>query len=306
MGYRMLPPADRSSLWDLVHRQHGVVTRRQLLDRGFHPQSIKHRVRTGRLHPVARGVYAVGRPDLTDHGRWMATVLSCGPSAVLSHMTAAALWGIRTWRGGKVEISIPANLVRRRPGVVVHRRTTLSAVDVTNCDRIPVTNVVCTLVDIAGSLDRPQLERAINEADRCDLTNPEDLRAAIDLMARRPGLATLRDVLDRRSFTLTDSELERLFLPIVRRAGLSIPQTRRIVNGFRVDFYWSDLDLVVETDGLRYHRTPAQQTRDRVRDQAHVAAGLTPLRFTHAQVRFEARYVCETLATVAKRLQAVR
>jgi very-short-patch-repair endonuclease len=74
------------------------------------------------------------------------------------------------------------------------------------------------------------------------------------------------------------------------------------VNGFRVDFYWSELGLVVETDGLRYHRTPAQQAKDRIRDQAHIAAGMTPLRFTHAQVQFESRSVGETLKTVAKRL----
>ena len=80
--------------------------------------------------------------------------------------------------------------------------------------------------------------------------------------------------------------------------------TRQRVNGFRVDFYWPSLGLVVETDGLRYHRTPAQQARDLVRDQAHIAAGMTPLRFTHAQVRFESASVRETLVSVASRLQA--
>jgi very-short-patch-repair endonuclease len=74
------------------------------------------------------------------------------------------------------------------------------------------------------------------------------------------------------------------------------------VNGFVVDFYWPDLGLVVETDGLRYHRTPAQQARDRLRDQVHLAAGMTPLRFTHAQVRFEPEYVERILASVVCRL----
>jgi very-short-patch-repair endonuclease len=113
----------------------------------------------------------------------------------------------------------------------------------------------------------------------------------------------LREVLDRRTFTLTDSELERRFLPIVRRTGLSLPRTGHHLNGFKVDFYWPDLGLVVETDGLRYHRTPAQQSRDRLRDQAHAAAGLTPLRFTHAQVRYEPRHVQATLEAVARRLR---
>lgn len=90
-------------------------------------------------------------------------------------------------------------------------------------------------------------------------------------------------------------------MPLVRRAGLPQPETGRCVNGFEVDFYWPDLALVVETDGLRYHRAPAQQARDRVRDQAHAAAGLTPLRFTRAQVRFEPAYVAVTLAAAARR-----
>jgi very-short-patch-repair endonuclease len=112
----------------------------------------------------------------------------------------------------------------------------------------------------------------------------------------------LRTVLDQRTFVLTDSELERLFLPIARGAGLPRPVTGRHLNGFEVDFFWPDLGLVVETDGLRYHRTPAQQSRDRRRDQAHAAAGLTPLRFTHAQVRYEPGYVREVLTSVARHL----
>ena len=115
-------------------------------------------------------------------------------------------------------------------------------------------------------------------------------------------MALLRGVLDRRTFLLTDSELERRFLPIARSAGLPEPQTQCWLNGFRVDFYWPALGLVVETDGLRYHRTAAQQSRDRQRDQAHTAAGLTALRFTHAQVRFEPDYVRSILGAVAARL----
>jgi very-short-patch-repair endonuclease len=160
------------------------------------------------------------------------------------------------------------------------------------------------LVDIAARLNQPQLEAAINRADKRGLVDPETLRSALDRWPRVPGVAVLRKTLDRRTFTLTDSELERRFLPIARAAGLPQPQTGREVNGFKVDFYWPDLGLVVETDGLRYHRTPAQQAKDRLRDQAHTAAGLTPLRFTHAQVRFEPGHVRATLAAVARRLGA--
>ncbi len=108
-------------------------------------------------------------------------------------------------------------------------------------------------------------------------------------------MAKLRTLLDRRAFTLTDSALERRFKPIARAAGLPEPFTQQWVNGFRVDFFWPDLGLVVEIDGLRYHRTPAQQARAHVRDQTHLASGRLPLRFTHAQVTYERAYVEDTL-----------
>jgi very-short-patch-repair endonuclease len=116
-------------------------------------------------------------------------------------------------------------------------------------------------------------------------------------------VARLRTLLDAQTFRMTDSELERRFLPIVEGLGMGRPQTQVFLNGFRVDFFWPDLGLVVETDGLRYHRTPAQQARDRLRDQAHAAAGLTTLRFTHRQVRYEPRHVRRTLEAVADRLR---
>src|SRR5919106_1026223 len=301
MGYRRSQPSARG-LWGLARKQHGVVARAQLLELGFHPQAIKHRVAKGRLHPVRRGVYAVGRPEITQYGRWTAALLSCGPEAVLSHDSAAALWGIGTERPGRIDVTVPAPGDRRRTGILVHRRVTLVPEDVTTLERIPVTTPVCTLVDIAGRWPRDRLEAAINEADKRDLTDPEALRSAVGGLNGRPGVAALRETLDRQTFTLTDSELERRFLAIAREAGLSLPQTQRKVNGFKVDFYWPDIGLVVETDGLRYHRTAAQQARDRLRDQAHVAAGLTPLRLTHAQVRFEPGHVKATLIAVTDRL----
>ncbi|HEX7059937.1 MAG TPA: DUF559 domain-containing protein [Solirubrobacterales bacterium] len=168
---------------------------------------------------------------------------------------------------------------------------------------IPLTCPIRTLVDLAVQLNPGSLERAVNEADRLDLVNPEALRDALNGYRGQPGVARLCELLDRRTFRLTRSELERRFLPLADAAGLSVPQTRQWLNGFEVDFFWPDLGLVVETDGLRYHRTPAQQARDRLRDQAHMAAGLAPLRFTHAQVRFEPGHVRDTLTAVARRLR---
>lgn len=301
MGYRRRQPSLRQVL-ELAEKQHGVVARRQLLDLGFSPQAIKRRTNNGRLHLVLRGVFAVGRPRITQHGRWTAAVLRCGPDALLSHRSAGALWEIAPERLGMIDVSVPLRARCRAPGIAVHRRRTLTAADVWTHRGIPVTSPVCTLIDIAPRLSRTKLEAAINEADKRDLVDPEQLRASLPPSPGRPGVRALREVLDRRTFALTDSELERHFLTIARAAGLSVPQTGQRVNGFKVDFYWPDLGLVVETDGLRYHRTPAQQTRDRVRDQAHTAAGLTCLRFTHAQVRFEPDHVCATLSTVARRI----
>ena len=168
--------------------------------------------------------------------------------------------------------------------------------------RSPVPAPVQTLIDLSLRLDRRGIERAINEADKYDLVHPPQLREALDQRQGEPGVARLRHILDRRTFRLTKEELERRFLPLARKAGLPTPLTGQCVNEFEVDFYWPELGLVVETDGLRYHRTPAEQARDRLRDQEHTAAGLTQLRFTHEQVRYEPEHVLAVLRATAERI----
>jgi very-short-patch-repair endonuclease len=293
-----IPQDVASAAWALARSQHGVVARWQLLELGFTRRAIEHRVAKGRLHPMLWGVYAVGRPDVTQCGWWIAAVLACGPGARLSHDTAAALWGIRPITRG-FHVSAPGE--RKPAGITPHRRV-LTAADLTRRHNIPVTSPITTLIDIAAGLSRDELEAAINEADKRGLTNPVKLRAALDTKQGRTGVRKLRTTLDRRTFVMTDTELERRFLPIVRRAGLPLPLTQTYVNGYRVDFYWPDLGLVIETDGLTYHRTPAQQAADRVRDQTHTAADLTPLRFTRAQVKYEPGHVEAILSAVADRL----
>lgn len=169
---------------------------------------------------------------------------------------------------------------------------------------VPVTSIAATIIDIASYARRDVIERAIREADSHDLLTPDSLRIQLDEVAPRPGVGVLRKILDPLTFVMTQSELERRFIPLARSAGLPDPVTQAEVNGFVVDFYWPELGLVVETDGLTYHRTQSQQARDRIRDNAHLAAGLTPLRFTHGQVRFKATYVRATLALTARRLRA--
>lgn len=202
-----------------------------------------------------------------------------------------------------IDLSLPSSFERRHPGIRIHRRPSLNLQrDLTREFGIPVTTPIQTLIDMSLRLDRLGVERMINEANKYNLTHPPQLREALDARTGEPGAAKLRFILDRRTFRLTKEELERRFLPLARRAGLPTPLTGQFVIEFEVDFYWPDLGLVVETDGLRYHRTPAEQARDRLRDQTHIAAGLTPLRFTHEQVRYEPDHVIAVLQATARLL----
>jgi len=236
----------------------------------------------------------------------MAATLACAPDAVLSHETAAALWRIQTARPGDIHVSVPVGTSHELPGIVAHRRKGLGGQDVARRHNIPVTAPIRTLIDLATRVPPGPLEAAVNEADKLDLADPPSLRAALDARRGQPGTRPLRAILDRATFALTDSDLERRFLPIAERAGLPPPDTQSNVNGVRVDFHWPNLGLVVETDGLRYHRTAEQQSKDRLRDQRHAAAGLTPLRFTYWQVRYDPAHVEGTLRAVARRLVGPR
>jgi very-short-patch-repair endonuclease/predicted transcriptional regulator of viral defense system len=298
------PDPRSEAAWALARRQHGILTRRDLLALGFSSKAVEHRLAEGRLYLIWRGVYAVGWPELTRERRWMAAVLACGEGAVLSHRSAAALWGIGEEREERVDVSVRRRCELTRKGIRARSRTSLSPDDVVTRKGIPVTRPARTLVDAATELGDKRLERAVNEADRLDLIDPETLRAELNDYAGVPGVKRLRQLLDRHTFRLSDSDLEVHFRSLAAGLGLPPPLTKQAVNGFEVDFHWPDLGLVVETDGLRYHRTPAEQARDHLRDQTHTAAGLTTLRFTHHQVKCEPKYVRTTLATTARRLGA--
>lgn len=285
----------------LAQKQHGVVERLQLRALGFTPDAIKHLVAAGFLHPLFRGVYAVGRPDVGQLGRWMGAVLSSGPGAALYCESAAALWRIRTKEPRTIEVVVAgAGGRRHRDGIVVRTCRWLEPHHLTKQRGIPVTTPIETVMALAERLSRRRLEAAINEADSLGLIKVPTLREALSDNRGRPGVPLLRDILDPATFVLTESELERLFLPIARRAGLAKPETRRYVDSYRTDFFWHDLGLVVETDSLRYHRTHIQQTKDRARDHAHLAAGRTPVRFTHDQIAHQPEHVETMLRTLTR------
>lgn len=311
-----------TAAWRLTRRQHGIVTRRQLLDLGFSRRAIEHRLRSGRLHQVrgmGRGVYVVGRPEATRKGRWLAAVLVCGPTAALSHRSAAALWGFGREAGnGPVDVTVRRRFESRRPGVRVRSRPAVAAEDVLVLHRIPVTSPMRTLIDQAAELLPPKtrrespgaeqrerlLERLISEANKLELIDPEALRRRLEGRRGEPGVRPLCELLDRHGFLLSDSDLEIFFGRIVRSAKLPIPLSKQWVNGHEVDFYWPDLRLVVEADSLRYHRMASTQARDLERDQAHTATGLTTLRFSHYQVARKPEAVRRVLRETMARLGA--
>ncbi len=291
---------DRAT-WKLVRDQHGVLTRTDLERLGFSRRGIEHRVKSGRLHLISRGVYAVGRRELTPHGRWMAAVLICGDEAMLSHRSAAQLWGIGYEKAKRIDVTVRRRAEIRRTGLKVRSRPALDASSFVHRFGIPVTHPVQTLIDLATELEPMRLERSVNEADKLDLVDPETLRRALDGHAGVPGVGTLRTMLDRHTFRLSDSDLEVLFRPLALAAGFPVPLTKHRVLGYETDFFFPDHDLIVETDGLRYHRTAAQQVRAVKRDQKHLAAGFRVLRFTHWQIAHAADEATGVLRQVRAR-----
>jgi hypothetical protein len=233
----------------------------------------------------------------------MAAVLACGSGALLSHRSAAALWGFGDEHPNYIDASVRRASEAHIPGLRCHRRPSLPSNEVDLRRNIPVTQPVRTFLDLATVAGPKTLERAINEADKRDVIDPDGLRKALDDHPGEPGIRPLRHILDKHTFRLSDDELERLFRPLASAAGLPIPLTKHMVNRFEVDFYWPELGLVVETDGWRYHRTPSAQTRDALRSQIHVANGQTPLRFSHYQVKYEPRHVEHILTKTAANLR---
>jgi very-short-patch-repair endonuclease len=276
-----------------ARRDHDVVSRAELLSFGYTPEAIRQRLRTGRLHRQAPGVYSVGTPNLTKHGRLMVAIKACGEGAVLSDLSAAVLWGIWRREPDRITVTVPPHRNPRARATAIRRRR-LGDDEVTRHWGLPITKPLRTLIDLAAARTRTETERAINEADARNLLRADTLREAIAGRSE-PGVPLIRDILDRDAFVLTDTTLEQLFVPLARRAGLPRPESQVMVNGHRVDFYFRDLDLVVEADSLRYHRTQFEQRKDKLRHQAHAAAGTTCLPFTHFQIAHEGDYVVATL-----------
>ena len=264
-------------------RRKGLATTAQLLALGVSESGIRRRVTRGWLHRVHPGVYAVGHTFLSGEARWLAAVLACGERAVLSHRSAAALWGIRPVPGGRIEVTVPGG---GRPGprpVHVHRTRCLADEDVTARDDIPVTSVARTLVDLSEVLGPRQLRYAVNEAEVRELLDVDAVWRAAARVSGRRRLTRLIRLLGISSPPVR-SVLERRFLELCAAGAIPAPQVDVPLHGFLVDFFWPGAKLIVETDGARVHSTRATFEADRRRDAELTAAGYRVVRFTWRQV----------------------
>jgi very-short-patch-repair endonuclease len=262
----------------IAARRHGVVVQGELLRAGLGRGAVAHRVATGRLTRLHRGVFLVG-PLPGEWTREVAAVLAIGPDAALSHRSAAALWGVRPRGDGPVDV-IAARKARLRPGIRVHRTARLPADDVWERRGIRVTSPVRTLLDLATVLPRLELERAVEQAEILRLLT----RTQLEPRAR--GL--LRRILaDAHEPAFTRSEAEARLLALIRKARLPAPETNVRIGGYEVDFVWREQKLVVEVDGFAYHSTREAFERDRRKDADLQALGLRTTRVTFRQIATE-------------------
>jgi very-short-patch-repair endonuclease len=274
---------DDLRLAELADRQHGRVAHSQLLALGYGSDAIAYRIRVGRLHPVHLGVYAVGHTVETVNGASMAAVLACGPEAVLSHRSAAALWGLRRTPSGAIHVTVPSRNGRKRPGIRIHRVGQLQPDERTVIYNIPVTSLARTLLDYAEDVNRLWLERAFENADRRDLLDLRAIEAQLDRSPGRRGRKALRELVAGYRGPEHDfrSEFERRFVELIRDAGLPLPQMNVVVAGVLVDAYWPVERLVVELDGYEFHRAKRNFENDRENDAILARAGLQRLRITY-------------------------
>jgi len=288
---------------ELAARQYRVVARRQLLAAGLGAEAIRHRVETGRLYVLVRGVYAVGVPRVGRRGRWVAATIACGGEAVLSHGSAATHLGLLGAAPGPIEVTVPGLNSRRRRGILVHATRSLPRAEVVRWQAIPCTSVERTLVDLAASEPLARLERAVEQAFALHLLGRTRMAEALARGGGRRGVGALgglvAGLLD--DIPLTRSELERRFLRLVHDAGLPTPDVNRRREGHRVDFQWPARRLVVETDGRATHDTPYGFHRDRARDLDLELAGWHVIRLSWKQVLGEPERVVALLrARVAR------
>ena len=288
-------PAD-ALIADLAARQHGLVTRRQLVALGVGPDAVDRRIALRRLHPVHQGVFAVGHRLRTRESTWMAAVLAAGADAVLASRSAAALWRMR--ESSRLEVIAPRRL--RRPGIDTHR-ITLPDDEVTIEAGIPVTTPARTLLDLGAVLTEQHLERAFQEAEVRRLTSPTSLDALLERYGGRRGTRSIRRVLadhHHNGRAIPTSILERRLLTLLELHGLPRPTINHRGDHGELDATWSGHRLIVECDGFATHGTRKAFEADRARDRELVFAGWRVVRLTWRQLTHEPDTIARQLATL--------
>lgn len=281
--------SDRPSIEATIGRigssQHGVVARDQLVEAGVPIHAIEYRVKTRRLQPRYRSVYRTGAVGSLREPE-MAALLACGPGAAIGHESAAALLGIGPAQAGVVHVTVEGGFRSPGPGVCVHRTSRLDDADVTLVDGIRVTTATRTILDLARVLRIRPLEQMIAEAERLGVVEKSVLAQRARARPDRRGMGALLGLL-ATDVAFVRSEAEAVFLAMLRRARVRLPETNVRVEGYEVDFLWRAARVVVEIDGYAYHRSQRAFERDHQRDRDLGSAGFLVLRFTWHQLREE-------------------
>jgi predicted transcriptional regulator of viral defense system len=269
----------------LAARQHGILSIADLRRLGMPKQSIDYRLRIGRLHPIHRGVYAVGHSNLSDNALFIAAVLAIGADAALSHLSSAALLEFRAFnrnQGTWVDVTVPRR-VKPRLGIRLHTVRALPPEDVTTRHGIRTTTPARTLIDLADVLTEKQLKRAVHEAEVQRLITPDQLAERLSPAQGRRGAARLAAIIALGPAP-TRSELEDATLDFLHRHGFPHPLTNATVAGEEVDFSFPGTRVVIEADGYRYHGTNIRHQADRRKQARLEAAGFHVLRVDWHQV----------------------
>jgi predicted transcriptional regulator of viral defense system len=278
----------------ICHGQHGLITLEQLEDQGLTVQAIHERLLVGRLHRIHQRVYSLMPKVMTERGRFMAAVLACGTDAVLSHRSAAYLWGfVDTWEE-PIDVTAPNRRGRSPEGVAAHRDGSLQPIDKTTLYGIPCTSVARTLLDFAAVAPEWEVRKALAQAEVLRILDRPKLEALLKRSRRRRGVARLRLILDtiHPQTKRTRSELERLFLAMCERRNVPEPEVNVWLPApdgrrYQADFLWRDSRLIVEADSRRFHDTDSAFVADRKRQQQLELAGWRVSRCTWEEVERE-------------------